>query len=209
MRQILSTALVAVIVSLLTLTVAGAMAQSPAQEAIAPAAGLDADRVDGKHAINATAKVGRRVGKLVAMNKWGYLPSNTIRPLWGLIKGVPAGFADGVDDAGVTSIHITTVESAASTVTPGSWDYAMATCPGGKVVGGGPLVGGVAGYAMRITDSYPAGPDSWVVFGVNDHGTESATLKAYAVCMTTTPGAVIATAKSEYGPAGERPKRGK
>ena len=59
MRQTLSTAATAVIVSLLTLTVAGATAQSePAKERTVEPTGTNADRVDGKHAVGYTNNKG-------------------------------------------------------------------------------------------------------------------------------------------------------
>lgn len=104
MRHILSTALVAVIVSLVTVTAAGALAQSPEQPATTdPAfelAGINADSVDGRHAVGARASKTKRAGKLVATNGKGFLPSNVVKPKWSLIQGTPAGFADGLDDVG-------------------------------------------------------------------------------------------------------------
>jgi len=41
--------------------------------------GLNADQVDGKHAVGAKAKIAKRKNKLVATNKQGYLPSNIIQ----------------------------------------------------------------------------------------------------------------------------------
>ena len=97
MRQIISTALVAVIVSLLTVTAMGVLAQDePAttERAITPAAGINAASVDGKSAVGYTSKRGRRVGKLVATNAKGELPSNIVRPYWGFIKNKPGILAD-------------------------------------------------------------------------------------------------------------------
>ena len=63
MRQTLSTAATAVIVSLLTLTVAGATAQSePAKERTVEPTGTNADRVDGKHAVGYTNKKANESG---------------------------------------------------------------------------------------------------------------------------------------------------
>jgi len=129
MRQVLSTALTALVVAALTAVTVSALAQdAPAAErTVAPAAvsKINADRVDGKHAIGYTTKRLSRRNKLVATNKQGYLPSNIVKPFWGNvlnkpapfadgqiswneIAGIPADFADGVDDAGggyVTSTH--------------------------------------------------------------------------------------------------------
>jgi microcystin-dependent protein len=94
MRQIVSTALVAVVVGAVAGATMGAVAQSPAQEpgqAIVPSVtSLNAHRVDGRHAVSAKASRARRAGKLVATNKQGLLPANIIRPAWGLIQGKPA-----------------------------------------------------------------------------------------------------------------------
>ena len=84
MRQVLSTALVALIVGGLAGATVGALAQSPdeaeAGAGISPAAvsNINADRVDGKHAVGAYASKAARAGKLVAMNGAGYLPKNII-----------------------------------------------------------------------------------------------------------------------------------
>jgi hypothetical protein len=122
MRQILSTAVTAVIVSLLTLTVAGALAQSePATTSTyAPSAvsNINADRVDGKHAVGAKAKIPQRAGKLVATDKTGFLPRNIVKPLWPLIQNMPAGFADGIDDQGVTGVKVTTLQASTPIAPP-------------------------------------------------------------------------------------------
>ena len=122
MRQIISTALVAVIVSLLTVTAMGVLAlDEPAttERTIMPAAGINAASVDGKSAVGYTSKKTLRRYKLVATGGAGMLPSNIVRPFWGLIrnkpgiladnqmswdevKNKPAGFADGVDNKGIT-----------------------------------------------------------------------------------------------------------
>lgn len=97
MRQIISTALVAVIVSLLTVTAVGVLAQdepTTTERAITPAAGINAASVDGKSAVGYTNKRGQRVGKLVATNAKGELPSNIVRPYWGFIKNKPGILAD-------------------------------------------------------------------------------------------------------------------
>jgi len=73
-----------------------------AEEAIEIAAGLNADTVDGRHAVGSGASKAKRARKLVATNRKGYLPSNIVKPYWGAIKNKPAGFADGVDDIGPT-----------------------------------------------------------------------------------------------------------
>jgi hypothetical protein len=123
MRQVISTTLVAVIVGALAGATMSAVAQAPAEQAITPAAGINAASVDGKSAVGYTNKRNARKGKLVATNKAGELPSNIVRPYWGYLKnkpgiladdqigwnelqGIPAGFADGVDAGDTTTSYI-------------------------------------------------------------------------------------------------------
>ena len=129
MRQVLSTAITALVVAALTAVTVSALAQdAPTTErTISPAAvsNINAHRVDGKHAVGFTNKPLARRNKLVATNKQGLLPSNIVKPLWGAIKhkpaaladgqiswselqGIPAGFADGVDNVDTTTSYIAT-----------------------------------------------------------------------------------------------------
>jgi hypothetical protein len=193
MRQILSTAVTAVIVSLLTLTVAGAMAQSepPASSTtISPSAvsDINADRVDGKHAVGAGAKIRQRAGKLVATDKHGFLPRNIVKPLWPLIQHMPAGFADGVDD-GVTGLGVTTVTGSTSGVFgPGTSGFSTATCPvGSLLVGGGYQAGGF----VEVGRAYEDNPNRWFVEGLNTSTSANRTITAYAYCLSVTPSSAI------------------
>ena len=94
MRQVLSTALVAVIVGALAGVTAGTFAQAEPGAAAPAAKVVNADRVDGKHAVAYTNKRGVRAGKLVATNARGLLPSNIVQPYWGYIKNKPGILAD-------------------------------------------------------------------------------------------------------------------
>ena len=81
---------------LLATTLVGSVAPaSLAEDDVSTSAGVNADRVDGKHAVSATNKKTARADKLVATDTKGYLPSNILKPLWGLIQGLPAVLADG------------------------------------------------------------------------------------------------------------------
>jgi hypothetical protein len=189
MRQILSTALVALVVGSLAGATVGALAQSPdeaeAGAGISPSAvsRINADRVDGKHAVGAGASVTKRAGKLVATNKQGYLPKNIVNGL-------------------VTDLQITTVQSpVGNTTSAGSFMSNSVVCPEGSVVvGGGFSIAGnvlVHIYASRaLTDRL------WRVEGWNRADNGSVTLWAYASCLSVgSGGASIASARSEYGPA--------
>ncbi len=131
MRQIISTAVVAVIVGALAGATMSAVAQAPAEQAITPAAGINAATVDGKSAVGYTKDRLRRKNKLVATNRHGFLPSNIVKPKWGLIsgkpgilddgqiawnelQGIPAGFADGVDAGDTMTSYVAATSSLTS-----------------------------------------------------------------------------------------------
>jgi hypothetical protein len=111
MRQIFATALVAVIVGALAGATAGAVAQGEPtlskERAISPSAvsSINAHRVDGKHAVGYGVSKAKRAYKLVATNASGVLPSNIVKTYWGSIKNKPAGFADGVDNKGLSGVY--------------------------------------------------------------------------------------------------------
>lgn len=69
-----------------------------AQDEVTPAAGINADRVDGKHAINSTGNKNQRKGKLMAFSASGYLPDNVIK------KAVDADKLDGLDSTAFASL---------------------------------------------------------------------------------------------------------
>ncbi len=113
-----------VIAAVMVLAIAPAtLAQEDEPAAIEPAA-INADTVDGRHAVGSKASKAKRARKLVATDKRGFLPSNIVKPKWWTIQnkpaafadgqihwnevvGKPAGFADGVDAGDKTSSTIT------------------------------------------------------------------------------------------------------
>ncbi len=196
MRQVLSTALVALIVGALAGGAVGALAQSPEESAIGPSAitpaGINAATVDGKSAVGFTKDRLRRKNKLVATNRYGFLPPNIVKHKWGLISGKPAGFADGVDNAGVTGVKLTYVETATHTLPAGVGMADTAFCPPGTQVTGGGFYS--SGYGFDLNRSQPydnlAG---WAVGGRNTTG-GSIDVITMAVCMGTTPSGALTTA---------------
>ena len=206
----ISTALVAVIVSLLTVTAMGVLAlDEPAttERTIMPAAGINAASVDGKSAVGYTSKKTLRRYKLVATGGAGMLPSNIVRPFWGLIrnkpgiladnqiswdevKNKPAGFAGRRGQQGDGGITITQV-AGPEVLNPGSGTWAAeVTCPAGAVAIGGGLTG-VPGNVMQR--SYRTAPDTWYV-GAKNIGGSPAYFTPYATCMSVDPGSAITTA---------------
>jgi hypothetical protein len=192
MRQILSTALVALFVAALTAVSVSALAQSePATNSTySPAAGLNADTVDHKHAVGFTNKAGARRNKLVATNKYGLLPSNIVKPLWGAIKNKPAGFADGVDDQGVTGVTVTRL-SAADTIPASSGGSKFSPdCPSGSAVVGGGY------YAQRAETTVPVSQaigSAWYVFFENPIANPD-DVTVFVQCLSVTPGWSLTTA---------------
>ena len=81
MRQLVSTAIVALIVGTLAGASVSALAQEPEAVAPAGASSINADRLDGRHAVGATAPRAARAGKLVATDAAGYLPANIVKNL--------------------------------------------------------------------------------------------------------------------------------
>jgi hypothetical protein len=211
MRQLLSTALVALVVAALTAITVSAVAQSPAQPPLSPTV-LNADTVDGLDAVKATSQKAKRQGKLVATDAEGFLPSNIVKAKWGLITdkpafladgvvgwnelaGIPEGFADGIDDIGLTRI-IVGGASVSREIAPGTnGEVIQVPCPAGKVVGGG--FGGI----MNSTHVNWSGPfdafAGWEVEVSTAAGTVADAVWAYAVCLTTEPSTALAVAKAK------------
>jgi hypothetical protein len=190
MRQVISTVVVAVIVGALAGATMSAVARAPAEQAITPAAGINAATVDGKSAVGFTNRKAARKGKLVATNRRGELPSNIVRPFWGYIKNKPGILADGqvawseiVGKPATPTITLLTVQEPFSHGI--GLNSATATCPAGyKVTGGGYFdVDGYAAPPSYLVDSYPNTASSWrVTIDVNG-ASDTATI--YAICMTT------------------------
>jgi hypothetical protein len=145
----------------------------------------------------------------VATNRYGQLPSNIIRPRWRDLKGVPtsfkdgvvgwyevmnkpAGFADNMDDAGVTGVRLTRVAINDVPVPAGTTKLVEVFCPGGSRVTGGGF------WTSSTNQFYPARnqPRSdllgWAVEGYNN-GSTPVNMSAFAVCMTA-PGGTITVA---------------
>jgi hypothetical protein len=155
---------VALIVGGIAGATVGAVAQTPAEPAAVSA--INADRVDGRHAVGAGASKAARAGKLVATDKQGYLPSNIVRP------------------SGVTSISVTNVFGSPLSIPAGTSGAPSATCPSGsKAIGGG---FSQSGWDIRVTDSYGSGIAGWQVLGWNAGSTEQE-LAASVICMSVQP----------------------
>jgi len=192
MRQLVSTALVALIVAALTAVTVSAVAQAPAEPAVTTAA-LDADTVDGLSAVKATTQKAKRAGKLVATDAQGFLPSNIVKAKWGLIADKPAGLADGVDNEGVTQVRLGTYR-VAQEVPAGGWHYIDVPCPDGwRATGGG-------FYGVWSTDQVEASEPvdanmGWHFEVTTAAGASPHVITVKVICLTTEPASALSTAK--------------
>lgn len=208
MRHILSTALVASIVGALAGASVSALAQPPepseAGKAALVPAGLNADTVDGKHAVSATSNRSKRRRKLVATNKAGLLPSNIVRHKWAGLRGVPAPFADGkiswneiqevpiaiYQDEGIRAAYLNYVRGDEVRIPPGETRFANVLCPYGETVEGGYRAVPAAG-TIHVTTSQPQFRSAgWQIEAWND-GNFDALVRAWVVCLSTTPSAAL------------------
>lgn len=220
--------LAAVTIGLLAGAPIGAAAQSEgssAEEASAPAAGINADRVDGKHAVGATTDNARRARKLVATNRRGFLPSNIVKPLWGLIRDIPAvladgvvgwgevankpaGFADGVDNVGVAKVRVVQIDGAQVDVAAGSGPAGFfLACPEGSVV-----VGGGYSTPLKVVQSRPDGPSDpgdpwgWEVIVERDPAAAKP-ISLRVSCISTDPPGALETENRQATTAKLRPSQ--
>ncbi len=127
---------------------------------------------------------------------------------WNAISNRPAGFADGVDDQGVTGLTITRVQGPYTQVYANAsgtaWGQAHVDCPAGsRVVGGGywsPT------NAFAVNSSTATDADTWTVFatllGKTGDGWVSAIMRADVLCMRVEPGGALTVAAKTKHPKG-------
>ena len=127
---------------------------------------------------------------------------------WNAIPNIPAGFADGVDNEGVTAVKIKTVTS----TTPETISYQDSSldsvdCPAGFLAVGGGYV--ASSTTMNVYESKAFDANTWSVWAYNP-GLFTATLTAQVTCMRAEPaGLVIAAKNSNYGPKKPPVRKGK
>jgi hypothetical protein len=125
---------------------------------------------------------------------------------WNAIPNIPAGFADGVDNEGVTSVRLTRVLGPVTTIPAGVGQFgsSMATCPAGQRATGG----GFFSTPLNIFDlsqSTPVGNlTGWFADGTNSSAADTINLTAYAVCASVEPAGAFTIAKRGFLPAAVR-----
>jgi hypothetical protein len=122
---------------------------------------------------------------------------------WNAIPNKPAGFADGVDDDGVTAVKIRTVVSTTpAIINPCYEDWDMVDCPAGFLaVGGGWTVTEGSFNDLHVVSSRAWDADTWFVRGIKPCSAQSlAGIAAQVTCLRAEPaGLVIAAKNSNYG----------
>ena len=123
------------------------------------------------------------------------MPSNIVKPKWGLISGKPAGFADGVDNQGITKVRVTMKEGGLVNVQTNGSTLSQVNCPAGGVVIGGGMNSRTLGTVVE--QSYPAtGQDQnqWIVSGRDVQGT-GGQFTPWAVWLSVDPASAITVAR--------------
>ena len=118
---------------------------------------------------------------------------------WNAIPNKPAGFADGVDDAGVTGLAITRVNGSGVQITPGTSGIATASCPAGTRI----LSGGfITETDVNVYRSYiQIDSDAWTVIAWLPATSPARPLYATAICMSIQPAGSLTVAKKGKLPA--------
>lgn len=142
MRRHLSTMLVA-------FGTAAVTAAGPALAATIADYATNADKVDGKHAVSASATVAERRNKIVATDADGRLPNNVIA------KAPDAGKLDGVDSAGFLR-STGTAANAAQLQGHTANEFAGTTLRSEQVVQGVWMVTKSSAYTLGDAITYPA-----------------------------------------------------
>jgi len=168
MRSLLTTALVALAVGAMAGATVSALAQS--EPALEPAAvsSINADKVDGFHAVGAGASRAKRAGKLVATNRNGLLPRNIVKH---------------------TTITVTRVQGEQVNFAAGDVGQTVITCPdGARAVGGG--FDAVNPEAFNLFGSRPTlDLTGWRVAGWTTAASDG--FVPYVVCIATQPASAM------------------
>lgn len=133
----------------------GATKPGDGAEQAGPAAGVNADTIDGRHAIGPTTDAKRRAGKLVATNAQGYLPNDIV------LKARNADTLDGLDSP--VFARSAALGSAAGAVNeadnPVHWRQ-LKGIPAGFADGAD---AGITGIEIKyvLSDWKSASPDGW------------------------------------------------
>jgi hypothetical protein len=147
----------------------------PSAEGVFEAAGINADRVDGRHAVGPGAGRWQRAGKLVAADSKGFLPNNIIR------KARNADKLDGLDSSRFLQALYRYRQSGAETeLAPGATQTMTLSCNAGDLA----IAGGWQGSpGIVVMTSEPGeGPREWTLTFGNDWDTPQP-VQPHAICL--------------------------
>ena len=124
--------------------------------------------------------------------------ATSCKPLWGAIKDKPAGFADGIDNEGVTGVTLVTTAAGRTLGTSGTTSFTL-QCPAGKATGGGFDNVAPSTYVLGAT----AYNDFYAVTLQNTVATADS-FYLYVTCLTT-DGAVAVASRLTQAAKAARP----
>jgi hypothetical protein len=165
-----------VVAAVMALAVTGPAALAGTDDGIGPSAvaNVNADRVDGRHAIKYTSNTTARKSRLMAIGATGYLPNNIIQ------KAMDADKIDGIDSTALATMAA--LQSSAGAVNeagnPVHWNQLQGVPPGiingttisvlgeTKTIAGGAADGVLISYPASMNvyyELYPVTPGGLIV----------------------------------------------
>jgi hypothetical protein len=120
---------------------------------------------------------------------------------WNAIPNIPAVFADGVDNEGVTGVRLTRVTGVGQSLPTGESRSAIAECPAGaKVISGGYLTTAPGDFSVLQSLAFPDGT-GWSIKAIYEGSDTGIIMAALAQCMSVEPTGAITVAKKGLLPA--------
>jgi hypothetical protein len=110
----------------------------------------------------------------------------------------PTGPAGGGTMIGITLTQATSIYTANGA--SGSRHSHLATCPAGKVTGGGWYQ---SAFNLTVTDSRPEGANAWKVWFTKTDAVDGNTMTVYAICLTANPATSLTMHRDGPRPKGK------
>ena len=132
---------------------------------------------------------------------------------WNAISNRPAGFADGVDDQGVTGLTITRIQGPYTQVYANAsgtaWGQAHVDCPAGSRVVGGGYWSPTNAFAVNSSTATDAGHVDRLRHPPRQDGQRwvSAIMRADVLCLRVEPGGALTVAAKTKHPKANKVRR--